>query len=153
MKRIDRNYSYQDYNIHVLRGLSDVNDMNWKGKLSFILSKDGENIRGELHLFPLWLFDEDEIDDPNFEYKKQYDIGDYFQQTFSAEPTRNNIGSILHDFIIANKDDLDIENVFSTKHSEDGHNISIVAENFWKKRIGLDKAQDDEKVNRHKIKF
>jgi hypothetical protein len=153
MKRIDENYRYQDYNIHVLRGIADVNDMNWEGKLSFTLSKNGENIRGELHLIPLWLFADDEMDDPDLEYKKQYEVGDYFQHTFSTEPTRNNIGSILHDFIIENKNDLDIENVFSTKYSEDGHGISVHAENFWQKRIAVDKAQHDEKVNRHKIKF
>ena len=153
MKRIDKNYNYQDYNIHVFRGLADANDMNWEGKISFILSKNGENVSGELHLIPLWSFDEEEIDNPDFEYKKQYETGDYFQHTFKSEPTRQNIGCTLHDFIIENRIVFDIRNVFSTKSSEDGHLISPNAEEFWQKRIRMDKAEHDERFSRHKIKF
>jgi len=150
MERINNFYEFKDYTIHVFRGLANVEDMNWDREIIFTLSKKGENIRGELILKPLWHFDGDE---DNSEYKNQYEENEYFQQTFLTYPVRKNIGSILHDFIIANKNDLNIKNVFSTKTAEDNHVISIDAEAFWQKRILLNKAEHDERVDRHKIKF
>jgi hypothetical protein len=153
MKRIDEIYNYKDYQIHVFRGLANAEDSNWNGEIILKLSKLGENIRGELKLMPLWYFDEEQEEDVQYKYKEQYNVGDYFQQTFTSEPKRKGIGSTLHDFIIDHKTDLEIANVFSTKSEEDGHGISVDAESFWQNRILQDNAEEDEDVDRHKIKF
>ncbi|MCI9844851.1 hypothetical protein [Flavobacterium pectinovorum] len=153
MERIDKTIDYKGYKVHIFRGLADSNDSNFNQEIKIKLSKTGENIKGELILSPLWIFDEDEIDDPNFDYKLQYQTGDYFQQTFSSNPKRQGIGSTLHDFIIDHKDDCDLNNVFSTNSDEDDYGITIEANSFWENRVDLDKAEKDETLNRFKIKF
>ncbi|MGH2666188.1 hypothetical protein [Flavobacterium sp.] len=153
MKRIDKTIDYKGYTVHIFRGLPDSNDLNLDQEIKIKISKTGENIRGELILRPLWIFDEDENDDPDFAYKLKYQTGDYFQQTFNSNPKRQGIASILHDFIIDHKNDCDLNNIFSTNSDEDEYGITIEANSFWEKRVSLDKDEKDETLNRFKIKF
>lgn len=153
MERIDQVYEYEGYEIHVFKGLADINDTNWNQEIKFTISKTEKNAHGELILKPLWLFDEDEIDDPQYEYKKRYQIGDYFQQTFTITPRRKGIGSILHEFIIEKRNLFDIENVYSTNFDEDGHIISEEANGFWVNRVNLNKALEVPEFSRYKINF
>lgn len=153
MERIDKTIEYDEYNIYVFRGLSDSNDTNWNQEISFTLSKSKTTFHGKLILKPLWFVDEDEIDNPDFKYKKQYEIGDYFQQTFNAVPVHKGIGSVLHNFLIEHKNEFELNNVYSTKNSEDNHVISEDANSFWLNRVENNNAVFDSNVERYKILF
>jgi hypothetical protein len=153
MERIDMVFEYRGFNIHVFRGLPNEIDLNWNEEIKFTITKASEEIKGTLCLKPLWFIDDDERDDPTFEYKNKYTIGDYFQQTFITEPTRKGIGSVLHEFIIENRLRFSFNNVFSTNVIEDWHAISSDASSFWEKRTELKKAIKDDELNRHKILF
>jgi hypothetical protein len=154
MKRIDEVFEYDGFNIHVFSGLPNSADLNWDEEISFKISKPNNNmVSGKLILRPLWYIDEDERDDTNFDYKNNYQNGDYFQQTFKTDPTREGIGTTLHDFIIKNRNEFSIKNVFSTKKTEDIHDTSENANDFWLKRIKVGKAIFDTSVYRYKILF
>jgi hypothetical protein len=151
MERLDKTYQFKNYLIKVFRGLPDSNDLNWEEKVVVkLISNETEHL-GYLSLVPLWNITDDETL-PQM-YKEKFSQGDYFQHTFSSNPKRCGIGSLIHEFLLDHKEEIQIRNVYSTNFIEDGHILSDDARYFWNKRVNNDKAEYVEDLCRYKIKF
>lgn len=150
MAAIDEISVFQDHEIHVYKG-DKFEDSNHDEDIIISIGKasgDGKR-RPNVRLRPLWnLEDTDEYRT----YKEKYSPGDYFQQTIDSI-SRPGSGSILQNFLLANRDRYFIKNVYSTLKAEDGTDMSGPVTDFWKRRIAKGLAVFDETLNRYKILF
>jgi hypothetical protein len=88
-----------------------------------------------------------------------YSSRDYFQQTFENSSSIKGLGASIHDFLIQHKllFPFTIDNVYSTNQILDKLYISEKlfftnsANNFWSRRLALNKASWDNVLGRYSI--
>lgn len=65
---------------------------------------------------------------------EDFNDGDFFQQAFNSNPSGEGLGSLIHDFLIEKKDEIEIEfvNIYSTNPNVDVDlTLSNAANQFW----------------------